>query len=151
MSCSNKLVRFVCFCVVDKVFMYCCITSPKGLDGIGGGGGWSTIERFCSSHSRWSKLSAGCPSPASTCQHKSFISLMRAVNLSWLLYIGSSGWPSASGPPKATIASEWSVLPLLLSMSMGYCISVLRLMLLSWGCPAPPWWVAIECVSYIVQ
>ena len=30
MSCSNELVRFVFFCVVDKVFVYWHITSSKG-------------------------------------------------------------------------------------------------------------------------
>ena len=63
MSCSNEFVKFVCFCVVHKVFVYCCITSAKGSVGVGGGGGWSAIERFCNLHSIWSKLSAGCPSP----------------------------------------------------------------------------------------
>ena len=34
-----------------------------------------------------------------------FISLVSAVNLSWLLYTGSSGCPTSSGPPRATVAS----------------------------------------------
>ena len=38
MSCSNDLVRFVCFCVVQKVFMYWHITSLKGSVDVGGGG-----------------------------------------------------------------------------------------------------------------
>ena len=39
MSCSNEFVRFDCFCVVHKVFVYCYITSPKGSVGGGGGSG----------------------------------------------------------------------------------------------------------------
>ena len=39
MSCSNELVRFVCFCVVHKVFVYWHITSLKGSAGVAGGGG----------------------------------------------------------------------------------------------------------------
>ena len=39
MSCSNELVRFVCFYVVHKVFVYCHITSPNGSVGVGRGGG----------------------------------------------------------------------------------------------------------------
>ena len=38
-SCSNELVRFDCFCVVYKVFVYCCITSLKGSVGEGVGDG----------------------------------------------------------------------------------------------------------------
>ena len=148
MSCSNELGRFVCFCMVHKVFMYWCITSPKGSVGVGGGGGWSAINRFCSLHSMWSKLSAGCPSPVSTHWCKSFISLVSVINLSWLLYIGSLEWPSASGPPKATVASEPWVLSL--SMSVGSGSPVLRLMPLSKGHPVPTWWVAIACVLYVV-
>ena len=30
MPCSNEFVRFVCFCMVHKVFVYCHITSLKG-------------------------------------------------------------------------------------------------------------------------
>ena len=37
--CSNEFVRFVCFCVVHKVFVYCHITSLKGSVGVGRGGG----------------------------------------------------------------------------------------------------------------
>ena len=35
MSCSNEFFRFVCFCVVHKVFVYCHITSLKGSVGVG--------------------------------------------------------------------------------------------------------------------
>ena len=108
-SFSNELMRFDCFCVVHKVSAYCCVTSLEGSTGVGGGGWWSAIERFWSSHSIWSKVSAGCPSPAAThWSHwcKSFISLMSVVNLSWLLYTGSSGCPTASGPPNYGI---WAV------------------------------------------
>ena len=65
-SCSSEFVRFYCFCVVHKVFVDWTITSPKGSVGEGGGGGWSAIERFLSPHSMQSKVSADCPSPAST-------------------------------------------------------------------------------------
>ena len=37
-SCSNDFVKFVCFCVVHKVFVYFCITSLKGSVGVVGGG-----------------------------------------------------------------------------------------------------------------
>ena len=37
-SCSSEFVRFDCFCVVQKVSVYYCITSPKGSVGVGGGG-----------------------------------------------------------------------------------------------------------------
>ena len=149
MSCSNEFVRYDCFCVVHKVFVYCHITSLKGSVCVGGGGGWSAIEGFCSSHSMQSKVSAGCPSPASTCWCRSFITLVSAVNLSWLLYTWSSGWPSASGPPKATVASVLWVLSLLISA--GYESSVWKLMSLSKGHPVLPWWVAIACILYVVQ
>ena len=87
MSCSKEFVRCVCFCVVHKVLVYWCITSWKGSVGVdvGEGCGWSARERFCSSHSVQSQLSAGWPSPASTHWHKSFISLVSAINLVWLL------------------------------------------------------------------
>ena len=39
MSCSNEFIKFVCFCLVHKVFVSCHITSPKGSIGVGGGGG----------------------------------------------------------------------------------------------------------------
>ena len=124
MSCSNELVRFVCFCVVHKVFMYWCITSLNGSVGAGAGGRWSAIKRFCSLHSMWSKLSAGWPSPASTHWCKSFISLVSVMNWLSLLYTWSLGWPSAYGPPKATVASElWA---LSLSMSVHSGCSALR-------------------------
>ena len=57
----------------------------KGSVGVGRGCGWSARERFCSYHSLQLKLSAGWPYPASTYWHKSFISLISAVNLAWLL------------------------------------------------------------------
>ena len=85
MSCSNDLVRFVCFCVVHKVSVYWHITFLKGSVGVREGGGWSARERFCSSYSLQSKLSAGSPSLASTHWHKSFIFLVSDVNLAWLL------------------------------------------------------------------
>ena len=143
---SNELVRFVCFCVVHKVSVYWCITHPKGSVGVGEGGGWRASERFCSSHSMQSKLSADCHSPASSHWHKSFISLVSAVNLVWLPYIVSLGWPSASGPPKATAASEPWVLSLLLSMPVVSESSTLRLMSLSKEHPALLWWVALLCI-----
>ena len=117
MTCSKELVRFVCFCVVHNALAYWHITSPKGsvCVGIRDGWSWSARERFCNSHSMWSKLSADCPSLASTCWHKSFISLVCAVNLAWWLGIGSLGLPSASCPPNATVVSE----PLILSLSLS--------------------------------
>ena len=66
MSCSKEFDKFVCFCVVHKVSVYLHIISPRGSVGAGEGGGRSTRERFGSSHSMWSKHSAGCPSLAST-------------------------------------------------------------------------------------
>ena len=66
MSCNSELVRFDCFCVVHKVSVYCCVTSPMGSVDVGGGGGWSAIEVLRSSHSMQSKVSVGCFSPAST-------------------------------------------------------------------------------------
>ena len=121
-SCSNELVRFVCLGEVHKVSVYWYITSPKGSAGVGKGSGWSASERFCSSHSMQSKHLCWLSSQASTHWHKSFISLMSAINLAWLLYIGSSGWPSASGPPKATVASELWVLSLSFSRPVVFCI-----------------------------
>ena len=84
------------------------MTSPKDLLGVGVEEcpSWSAIERFCNSHSMCSKHSTGWPSPASTYWHKSFISLVSAVNLAWLPGISSLGWPSASNPPKAMVVSE---------------------------------------------
>ena len=38
-SCSNDFVRFDYFCVVHKVFVYCCMTCLKGSVCVGGGGG----------------------------------------------------------------------------------------------------------------
>ena len=149
MSCSRELVRFICFCVLHKVFVYWHITSPKGSFGVGGGGGWSDIKRFCSLHFIWYKLTAGCPPPASTHWHKSFITLVSAINLYWWLYTGSSGWPSAPGPPKATVASELWVLSLLISVGSGSY--ELRSIPLSRGCPLPLWQVAIACVLYVVK
>ena len=118
-SCSSDLVRYDCFCVVCKVSVYYHITSLKGLLGVGGGGRWSAIERFWSLCSMCFKVSAGCSSPASIHWCKSFISLMSAANLSWLLYTGYLGCPSASGPPKATVASELWVVSLLTSACSG--------------------------------
>ena len=39
MTCSKEFVRLVCFFVVHEVLVYWFITSPKGLVGVGGGGG----------------------------------------------------------------------------------------------------------------
>ena len=50
-SCSNEFLRFDCFCVVHKVFVYCHITSLKSSAGVGGDGGWKAIKRLWSSHS----------------------------------------------------------------------------------------------------
>ena len=61
--CSNEFVRFDCFCVVHKMFVYCHTTSPKGSVCVGGGD--EVLSRFCSLHCVLSKVSAGCP-PAST-------------------------------------------------------------------------------------
>ena len=119
MSCSNGFVRFVSFCIVHKVFVYYHITSLKGSVGVGGGGGWSDIERFCSLHAMQSKVSAAFPSPASTHWPKLFISLVSTVSLLWMLYTGSLGWLSASGPPRSTVALELWVLSLSISVGSG--------------------------------
>ena len=37
-SCGSEFIRYDCFCVVHKVYMYYHITSPKGSVGVGGGG-----------------------------------------------------------------------------------------------------------------
>ena len=148
MTCTRELVRFVCFCVFHNVSVYWCITSPKGLVGVGFevGCGWSMRERFCRSHSIWSKLSAGWPSLASTHWCKSFISLISAVTLAWLLGINLLGWPSVSDPSKAMVVSESLVFSLSLSgpVFMPYALSMWRLMFLSTGCPLPLWWVALD-------
>ena len=82
MSYSNGLVRFDCFCVVHKMFVYCLITSLKGSVGVGGGVDEVLSRDFeVHIHSMQSKVYAGCPSPASTHWHKSFISLVSAANL----------------------------------------------------------------------
>ena len=139
MSCSSELVRFVCFCVVHKVLVYWCITSLKGSAGVGVelGCGWSAGEKFCSSHSMWSKPSAGWPSLPCTHWLKSCIFHVRSVNLAWLLGISLLGWPSAS-------------LVLSLSLSgpvfMSSISSMWRWMSLSTGHPAPLWWVAVACL-----
>ena len=65
-SCSKEFVRLDCFCVVHKVSVYHCITSPRGSAGAGGCGWWIAIKRFWSSHCIQSRVSAGCPSPAAT-------------------------------------------------------------------------------------
>ena len=39
MSCSSEFERFVCFCVVHSVSVYCSITSLKGSVGAGVEGG----------------------------------------------------------------------------------------------------------------
>ena len=44
---------------------------------------------------------------------------MSAADLSWLLYTGSSGFPIASGPPSATVASELWGLSLLILVCSG--------------------------------
>ena len=148
MSCSNELVRFLCFCVVHKVFVYWCITSPKGSVGVGVGGGWSTIERFCSSCYMCSKLCWLSFSslyslmyviylPHECCQFI-LIAVYRASRVNFCLW-----------SPKATAVSEPWVLSSLLSMHMAS--STWRSMSLSKEHPAPLWWVAIVCVIYVVQ
>ena len=148
MSCSSELVRFDCFCLVHKVFVYCCITSLKGSVGVGGGGGWSAIERF--------EVHALC-SPRSLLVVLLQPLLIDISHLSplWMLLIyhdcciqGSSGWPSASDLPKATVVSELWVLSL--SISVGSGSPAWRSTPLSNGHPAPLWW-GITCVLYVVQ
>ena len=153
MSHSKELVRFVCFCVVHNVLVYCHITSPKGSVGAGveEGCGCSMRERFCTSHSMWPNLSAGWPSLASTHWHKSFISLKSAVSLAWLLSISSLGWPFASGTPKVTVVSKTLVLSLSLSRPVVSVSSMWRSMSLSMGHLGPLWQVAIVCILYAVQ
>ena len=141
--------------MVHNVLVYWCITSPKGSVGVGveASWGWSKRERFCSSHSIWSKPAAGWPSLVSTHWCKPCNSLMSAVNLAWLLVISLLGWPSAFDPPKAVVVSEPLVLSLSLSgpVFMSSASSMLRLMSLSTEHPAPLWWVAMACVLYVVQ
>ena len=146
-SCIKEFVRLDCFCVEHKVSMYWCNTSPRGSAGAGGCGWWMAIDRFCSSCCMQSRASAGWPSLAATLWHQLFISLVRAVNLSW--YAGSSGCPSASGSPRATVTSELWVL----SLSILACsVSSVRMSKpLFRGCPAPWWCVAMVCVLYVVQ
>ena len=115
-SCIKEFVRLDCFCIEHKVSMYWCNTSPRDSASAGGCGWWLAVDRFWSSHCMWSRVSAGWPSPTTTLWHKSFISLIRAVNLSGLSYVGSSGCPTALGSPRATVASELWVL--LLSISV---------------------------------
>ena len=57
MSCRREFVRFVCFCVVYSFSVYGHTTSPNGSVGPGVevSCALSARERFCSSHSRWSK------------------------------------------------------------------------------------------------
>ena len=114
-SYSNKFVRLDCFYMVHKVSIYCHITSPRGSAGAGGCGWRMAIKRFWSSHCMWSKVSSGCPSPAATPWHKSFISLVSAVNLSWLWYTKSLGCATASELPRTTVVSELCMLSLLIS------------------------------------
>ena len=71
--------------------VYWHITSLKGSVGVGKDCGCSVRERFCSSCSIWSKLSAGWHSLTSTHWCKTFISLMSAANLVWLLGMSSLG------------------------------------------------------------
>ena len=151
MSCSKDFVRFVCFCIVHKVSVYWHITSPEGSVGVGGGCVWSARERFCSSHSMWSRISVAWPFPVSTHWCKLFISFVSTVNLACLVDISSSGWPSVSGPPTATVVSEPMVLLSLLTKPVIHSLSSMwRLMSLCIGHPVPPWWVAIACVLYVV-
>ena len=109
-SCRKEFVRLDSFCVEHKVSVYCCSTFLRGSAGAGGCGWWMASDKFWCSHCMWSRVSAGCPSPAATLWHKSLISDVSAVNLSWLLYTGSSGCPTASGPPRAAVASKLWVL-----------------------------------------
>ena len=120
-SCIKEFIRLDCFCVVHKVSMYWCNTSPRGLAGAGGWGWWKVIDRFWSSCCMWSRSPAGWPSPAVTLWHQSFSSHVRAVNLSWSAYAGSLGCPSVSGSPKATVASKLWVLSLsILACSVSF-------------------------------
>ena len=100
-SCIKEFVSLDCFCVEHKVSVYWCNTSLRGSAGACGCGWWMTIDRFCCSCCMWSRASVGWPSPAAILWCKSFVSLVRAVNLSW--YAGS---------PKATVASKLWVLSL---------------------------------------
>ena len=127
-SSSNEFMKFDCFCQVHKVSVYYCITSPRGSAGAGGCGWWIAIKRFWSS-----------------CHMQSRVSL----NLSWLLYAGSSGCLTASGSPRETVASELWVLSLLISVCSGSSVWISKP--LSRGQPLPPWWVAIACILYVVQ
>ena len=54
--------------------------------------------------------------------------LVSAINPSWLLYTGSSGCPTASGPPGATVASELWVLSLLISVCSGSSVRISKLL-----------------------
>ena len=63
-SCSKEFVRLDCFCVEQKVSVYCSITSPRGSVGVGGCGWWMAINRFLSSCCMQYRVSAGCPSAA---------------------------------------------------------------------------------------
>ena len=65
-----------------------------------------------------SKPSDGWPFPASTHWCKSFIPLISAVNLAWLLGISSLGFD----PPKTMVVSEPLLLSLSLSGPLGYCL-----------------------------
>ena len=86
-SCIKEFVRLYCFCVEHKVFVYWHNSSPGGSVGAGAlCSWWMAIDRFWSSCCMWSRASAGWPSPAATHWCKSFISLLRGVNLSWFAY-----------------------------------------------------------------
>ena len=64
MSCSKEFVRLDSFCVEHTVSVCCSITSLRGSAGADGCGWWMAIDRFWSSCCMWSRVLAGCPSPA---------------------------------------------------------------------------------------
>ena len=111
--------------VEHKVSVYCHVTSLKGAVGAGGGGWWSVIKRFWSSHYMWSKVSAGCPSPATTHWCKSFISLVSAINLSWFaVYQGFWDVLLLLVLPGQYVASELWVLLLMISACSGSSVRI---------------------------
>ena len=57
---------------------------------------------------------------------------MSAINLSWLSYTGSLGCPTASGPPRATVASELWVLSLSISACSGSSVRISKPLSKGW-------------------
>ena len=154
MSYSSKFMRFVCFCVVHNVSVYWGITSPKGSkgEGVEVGCALSMRERFCSSHSMQTNPSIGWPSLTSTHCHKLLISLVSAVNFTWLLCRRLQ--PSASDHPKAIVVPELFVLSLslLVPISIHPVSSTWELSSMSLPvCPVPLWQVVIAWVLYVAQ